>query len=141
MLGENTFELATDGAFDSDGTTTKTINLTYTGSIEDLTKHFKNTYEYVNIYCNKTGVEFLITDTSDINAATYQIQVGVGKHLHPRGNIYIHPITNIDGYITPTTQSVSSASYSYTESCDFEYIEKADLYIQHTDGNLYTSEE
>lgn len=52
--------------------------------------------------------------------------------------ITITPRSEIEGCTKPAAKTVTLAS---TTSYDFNYTESVDLYIQHTDGNLYTSEE
>lgn len=140
-VGETTFKLNT-GAYFSDMTTSKTITLTQTGGIQDLTEQLKIGYVTLTINSNKSDAEFKV-DYTDINTGeAASATVGVGKTLlpmKPSTSVIITAITEYEEFMPSGAATISSVSAS--NSVTIDYVEKTDIYIQHIDGTLYTTDE
>lgn len=140
MLGETKFCAKEHYLFDND-LSEKTITLSYTGGWEDLTGQFKIVKRALTVNSNIPDVEFSISYTdSDGESVSSTILAGQRYYLKVNEDtqITIKAVTDVDDYKAPADKTVSlSSTYVYS----MNYTEKVDLYIQHTDGNLYTSEE
>lgn len=140
-IGESTFRLAT-GAYYYDMTSSKTITLTQTGGIQDLTEQLKIGYVTLTISSNMADAQFRV-DYTDINTGeAASATVGVGETplpMKPGTSVIITAITEYEGFVPSGAATISSASAS--NSVTIDYVEKTDIYIQHIDGTLYTTEE
>lgn len=140
-IGESTFRLAT-GAYYYDMTSSKTITLTQTGGIQDLTEQLKIGYVTLTISSNRADAQFRV-DYTDINTGeAASATVGVGETplpMKPSTSVIITAITEYEGFVPSGAKTISSASAS--NSVTIDYVEKTDIYIQHIDGTLYTTDE
>ena len=141
MLGNVEF-ITKNGAYFSDMTTTKTITLTQTGGIQNLTERLKIGYITLTISSNKSDAQFRI-DYTDINSGEdAYTTVGVGRNslpMKPGTSATITAITEYEGLVPSGAKTISSVSAS--NSVTIDYVEKTDIYIQHIDGTLYTTDE
>lgn len=140
-VGETTFRLVS-GAYYSDMTTSKTITLTQTGGIQDLTERLKIGYITLIVNSNKSDAQFRV-DYIDINSGeAASAIVGVGSiplPIKPSTSITVTAITEYEGLISSGVKTIKSASAA--NSVTIDYVEKTDIYIQHIDGTLYTTDE
>lgn len=138
LLGERTFTTSF-GAYYSDMSTSKTITLTQTGGIQDLTEQLKIGYLTLTLASNKQHAEFKV-DYTDINTGekASTIVQGSGRHIlpiKPATKVTVTGNTQYDGWVAQSTNgSTSSANINLT--CN--YKEYVGLFIQHVDGTLYT---
>lgn len=141
MLGNVEF-ITRNGAYFSDMTTSKTITLTQTGGIQNLTERLKIGYITLSIKSNKSDAQFRV-DYTDINSGeAASAIVGVGSTplpMKPITSITVTAITEYEGLVPSGAKTISSASAS--NSVTIDYVEKTDIYIQHIDGTLYTTDE
>lgn len=140
-VGETTFRLAT-GAYYSDMTTSKTITLTQTGGIQDLTEQLKIGYVTITINSNKSDAQFRV-DYTDINtgeATSATVEVGeTPLPMKPGTSVTVTAITEYEGFVSSGAKTIKSAAA--VNSVTIDYVEKTDIYIQHIDGTLYTTDE
>lgn len=140
-VGNVTFSTVS-GAYFDDMTTSKTMYVSNTGGVQDFTNIVKLGYVTLSINSNKSDAQFQV-DYTNINTgnATTVIVVGTGAHvlpIKPGTKITVTPDTEYEGLMGQSA-SVSSASAVNGVTCN--YIERVDIYIQHINNNLYTSEE
>ena len=102
-------------------------------------------YATIIITTNKTdqNPDFLVTYTNQSGEET-QTTVKAGTHILPIKHgttVKVAGVTEIENYATPgeTSWSYNSTSCSYTFTKN--YVEKTDIYIQHINGTLYTTDE
>lgn len=140
-VGETTFRL-TPGAYYSDMTTSKTITLTQTGGIQDLTEQLKIGYVTITINSYKSDAQFRV-DYTDINtgeATSATVEVGeTPLPMKPGTSATVTAVTEYEGLVPSGAKTISSVSAS--NSVTIDYVEKTDIYIQHIDGTLYTTDE
>lgn len=140
-VGETTFRLVS-GAYYSDMTTSKTITLTQTGGIQDLTERLKIGYITLIVNSNKSDAQFRV-DYIDINSGeAASAIVGVGSiplPIKPSTSITVTAITEYEGLISSGVKTIKYESTA--NSVTIDYVEKTDIYIQHIDGTLYTTDE
>lgn len=140
-VGETTFRLAT-GAYYSDMTTSKTITLTQTGGIQDLTEQLKIGYITLVINSNKSDAEFKANYTDINTGEAASATVGVGSTplpIKPGTSVTVTAITEYEGLVSSGAKTIKSAAA--VNSVTIDYVEKTDIYIQHIDGTLYTTDE
>ena len=141
LLGNVEF-ITKSGAYFSDMTTTKTITLTQTGGIQNLTERLKIGYITLTISSNKSDAQFRI-DYTDINSGEdAYTTVGVGRNslpMKPGTSITVTAITEYEGFVPSGAKTVKSVAA--INSVTMDYVEKTDIYIQHIDGTLYTTDE
>ena len=138
-FGDVTFT-APSGAYFDDGKSTKTLTLSKTGAIEDLTDRLKIGYLTLTINSNLDEAQFDLSytnangeaKTETVSKGSHLVNVGVG------GVITITPKA-IGGYTTPATSSVTMSSAS--QSITLNYAEETMVRIAHKDGTLYTESE
>lgn len=97
----------------------------------------------INTNLTEQNPDFLVTYTNQ-NKEKVQITVKSGTHILPikhSTTVKVSGVTEIENYATPgeTTWSYNSTSCSYTFTKN--YVEKTDIYIQHIDGTLYTTDD
>ena len=87
--------------------------------------------------------DFLVTYTNQ-SGEEVQVTVKAGTHILPikyNTKVKVSGVTEIENYITPGetswTYMDTSCSYTFTKN----YTEKTDIYIQHIDGTLYTTDD
>ena len=97
----------------------------------------------INTNLTDQDPDFLITYTNQSNEEV-QATVKAGTYILPikHGTIVkVSGVTEIENYVTPSETSwaynSTSCSYTFTKN----YTEKADIYIQHIDGTLYTTDD
>lgn len=107
----------------------------------------KNTVYYATIVINTNMTEqnpdFLVTYTNQ-SGEKVQVTVKAGTHVLPikyGTTVKVSGVTEIENYTKPgeTSWSYNSTSCSYTFTKN--YVESCDIYIQHTDGTLYTTDD
>lgn len=107
-----------------------------------------NTVYYATIIINTNLTEqnpdFLVTYTNQNNEEV-QTTVKAGTHILPikyDTTVKVSGVTEIENYTTP---GETSWSYVTTTSCSYtftkNYVENTDVYIQHIDGTLYTTDQ
>lgn len=135
-IGENTFKTVSPWVF-SDGSTSKTLQIVNTGVVQDYTDILKIGGASIKISSNKTEAQFKI-DYVDIDSGENATMIvdGAGTYIIPMKTLSytVTGITNYDGWVSTSVKSTSS-------TCTCDYIEKTDIYIQHIDGTLYTTDE
>lgn len=135
-VGENTFTTISPWVF-SDGSTSKRLTVTNTGVVQDYTNILKLGGAKITISSNKPESQFKI-DYIDIDSGEDATMIvdGAGTHIIPMKTLSytVTGITNYDGLISKPVTRTSS-------TCTCNYVEKADIYIQHIDGTLYTKDE
>ena len=136
-LGNNEFTTE-DGAFFEDRTTKKTLTLSKTGGIEDLSERLKYCYNTIVINSNKSDAQFKIKYTN-IDGNQQEQLIGVGSNIIERidynHTAEIEPITQYDGLYCDSIQ-IDTVSPKNTISMD--YVEVINCKIQHINGELYT---
>lgn len=135
---------APSGGYFEDGSTTQDIIL---NKIRD------NVYEAANIVYKVTIIidtnmteqnpDFLVTYTNQ-SGEEVQTTVKAGTHVLPikyGTTVKVSSVTEIENYTKPgeTSWSYTDASCSYTFTKN--YVENTDVYIQHIDGTLYTTDQ
>lgn len=136
---------APSGGYFEDGSTTQDIIL---NKIRD------NVYEIANVVYKATVIintnassqdpDFLITYTNHSDEEV-QTTVKAGTHILPikyGTTVKVSAVTEIDGMMpskTEYTWNYNSTSCSNTFTID--YVERTDIYIQHIDGTLYTTDQ
>ena len=141
IVGNKNFSIKS-GAYYYDMTTSKILNLQQTGAIQDLTEQLRVGYLTLNIISNKADAQFKVNyiDINSGEAATTTVD-GAGNHIlpiEPSTKVTVTPITEYEGMLG---QSGTVSSMSAKSSVTCNYIEKVDIYIQHIDGTLYTTDE
>lgn len=135
---------APSGGYFEDGSTTQDIIL---NKIRD------NVYEAANVVYKATVIittnmteqdpDFLVTYTNHSDEEV-QTTVKAGTHVLPikyGTTVKVSGATEIENYTTPgeTSWRYDDTTCSYTFEKD--YVESADIYIQHIDGTLYTTDQ
>lgn len=135
-IGENTFTTISPWVF-SDGSTSKTLPIVNTGVVQDYTDILKIGGASITISSNKPESQFKI-DYVDIDSGEDATMVvdGAGTYIIPMKTLS-YTVTGITNYEGVISQSVKSTS----ARCTCNYVEKTDIYIQHIDGTLYTTDE
>lgn len=129
------------GAYFDDMSTTKTITLSPSSYVQDMSEILKVGYLTLNITSNKNESEFRV-DYIDINSGELvsATVAGTGAHIlpiKPSTTITVTPITEYDGLMGQSSTTTAQATNSITAN----YIERVDIYIQHIDGMLYTTDQ
>ena len=138
--GSHTFYIATGWYFDNK-TNQKTIDIQWTGGVEDLTERLKISYINVTINSNMSDAQFKISYT-DFDGVEEETTVGVGAHILPIDSTKAYTITGVteyEGYNNPSYSGKNSSLSAISQTINYEEI--VDLFIAHKDGNLYTQEE
>ena len=136
---------APSGGYFEDGSNTQDIIL---NKVRD------NVYEIANVVYKATVIintnmssqdpDFLITYTNHSDEEV-QTTVKAGTHILPikyGTTVKVSAVTEIDGMMpsqTEYTWNYNSTSCSKTFTID--YVERTDVYIQHIDGTLYTTDQ
>lgn len=134
----------TGGYFEDMSTTQNTILEELNTNVYKITN--KVYYATIVITTNMTdqNPDFLVTYTNQSGEET-QTTVKAGTHILPikyGTTVKVAGVTEIENYATP-----GETSWSYNDtSCTSDtftknYVEKCDVYIQHIDGTLYTTDE
>ena len=97
----------------------------------------------INTNFTEQDPDFLVTYTNQSNEEV-QVTVKAGTHILPikyGTTVKVSGVTEIENYATPgeTTWSYNSTYCSNTFTKN--YVEKTDIYIQHIDGTLYTTDD
>lgn len=143
LIGENTFTTKSLGAYFDDMTRSKTIILEQTGGVEDITNKLKIGYISVLIGSNMSDAEFRIDYIDTNSGEEVSIIRKVGSHTLPiklYSSITVTAITEYEGFVGHGTSKSQNATLG-TPQFLFSYNEKTDIYIQHIDGTLYTTDE
>lgn len=97
----------------------------------------------INTNFTEQDPDFLVTYTNQSNEKV-QVTVKAGTHILPIKHgttVKVSGVTEIENYVTPGetswTYNSTSCSYTFTKN----YLEKTDIYIQHIDGTLYTTDD
>lgn len=97
----------------------------------------------INTNMTDQNPDFLVTYTNQ-SGEEVQVTVKAGTHILPIKHgttVKVSGVTEIENYATPGetswTYNSTSCSYTFTKN----YVEKCDVYIQHTDGTLYTTDD
>ena len=142
VKGENRFEIPSSykGVYFEGMATKKTIYLDWTGKVEDISGLLVNAYVTINIQSNKSEATFKITYTNTSNVTEEQ-SIGIGTHLLPiKFRTYVDIINEIEyqGYIfEPINRFIGDG----TTSIICNYKEQVHIYIKHTNGSLYTTDD
>lgn len=139
--GDQRFKTS-NGLYFENSSPYKTLNITYTGKLEDLSDRLKIQFRSLLITTNKSDAQFEVLYTDiDSGEETTKIVTGGDTHLipaEPSTNLIVSPYTEYEGEIADAQSvSVSNTQINIT----INYRERADIYIQHKDGTLYTEEE
>ena len=131
------------GAYFSDNSRSKTIAFAKSNHIVHLGDILPYGYLTLNITTNKSDAQFKV-DYTDINSGevTSTTVTGGGGHILPikvKTSITVTAITEYEGFIPEGAQTISSISAIYNATLN--YRERTDIYIQHIDGTLYTTDE
>lgn len=138
LLGQFTVKTLSGVYFD-DMTTTRTINLNWTGKVEDLTERLKVGYVTLNISSNKPEAEFKVEYTNFDGESVTTIVKGAGSHYLPikyNSYVYVSGYTEYDYYEAKRVTLNGWTQSNNSVSCD--YTSKLGAYIHHIDGTLYT---
>lgn len=135
-IGENTFTTVSPWVF-SGGSTSKKLPIVNTGVVQDYTDILKIGGASIKISSNKPESQFKI-DYIDIDSGENATMIveGAGTYIIPMKTLS-YTVTGVTNYEEFVSQSVKSTS----STCTCDYIEKTDVYIQHIDGTLYTTDE
>ena len=139
-FGEYTFNAPSGSAF-AGQETSKTLTLGYTGHIEDLTDRLKIEYITLVISSNKENAQFNLSYTSASGEQTNET-LGIGSHFINTtigSTVAITPQSEFGGWDSPSATTVTMSST--TNSVTLDYTEKAEVFIAHKDGSLYTTDE
>lgn len=143
LIGENTFTFRGLGAYFDDMTRSKTIILEQTGGVEDITNRLKIGYISVLIGSNMSDAEFRIDYIDTNSGEEVSVIRKVGSHTLPiklYSSITVTAITEYKGFVGHGTSKSQNATFGNPQF-PFSYNEKTDIYIQHIDGTLYTTDE
>lgn len=143
LIGENTFTIKSLGAYFDDMTKSKTIILEQTGGVEDITNKLKIGYISVLIGSNMSDAEFRIDYIDTNSGEEVSVIRKVGSHTLPiklYSSITVTAITEYEGFVGHGTSKSQNATLGNPQFL-FSYNEKTDIYIQHIDGTLYTTDE
>ena len=106
-----------------------------------------NKVYYITIIINTNFTDqdpdFLITYTNQSNEEV-QVTVKAGTHILPikyATYVKVSGCTEIENYVTPGETSWYYTNTSCSNTFTKNYIEKTDIYIQHIDGTLYTTDD
>ena len=139
-FGDYTFAAPSGAAF-GDGTTSKTITLGAGNKIQDLTDMLKIEYLTLVISSNMDGTQFKLNYTSS-DGTTKEDVVSAGTHLLKvtKGTtVKVEANETPKGWTAPSASTVTMSSTS--NSVTMNFIEKVNVYIADTSGNLYTTAE
>ena len=139
-FGDHTFTCPNGTRF-SDGTTSKTLTLGYTGLIEDLTQRLKIGYTTLVINSNTDDAKFTLSYDSDGSGWFVEKTVSAGTHLldAPLGTVVTITPATIKYYAAPAATSVTMGVVA--QEITMDYTEDSMVYIAHKDGTLYTTDE
>lgn len=139
-FGDYTFTAPSGSAF-SDGTTSKTLTLSSTGAIEDLTERLKIEYLTLALSSNKEDAQFTLSYTAS-DGTEKTDTVTSGNHLLKvtKGTVVtVTPVSTYGGWTTPAASTVTMSSTSNAKTMD--YTEEVNVYIAHKNGTLYSTDE
>lgn len=146
MYGDYTFIWGSSLSVEGGGTQ-RTLSLSRTGHIEDLTDVLKVKSIRVQIVSNKSDAQFRIDYTNiETDEQESTIVTGTGYHYLPikPGTKYTGTaITEYDGYVAGGSASATmiTSGNSSVPHLTLKYEEKVSVYIQHIDGTLYSVDE
>lgn len=124
-----------------DMTQEREVTLSYTGQTENITDRLRIAFMQVELTSNKPDAQFRIEYTN-IHSGEQESAVvtGAGNHLLPIRPDSIFTVTGVTEYEGLTSPTVSkNTSTGTVVTCD--YVERVDIYIQHIDGTLYTTDQ
>lgn len=133
---------AYEGGKFTDGTTNKNINLQQTGVITDIAPLYPIGYITLKINSNFSDAEFIVSYTSFTGETKEKtVLAGVSTEFDMDGatEFYIVAKNEYSGYEKPI-YTYSMPEYNST-TIILNYKEIQDIYIQHIDGTLYTTDE
>lgn len=133
---------AYEGGKFTDGTTNKNINLQQTGEITDIAPLYPIGYITIKINSNFSDAEFIVSYTSFTGETKEKtVLAGVSTEFDMDGatEFYIVAKNEYSGYEKPI-YTYSMPEYNST-TIILNYKEIQDIYIQHIDGTLYTTDE
>lgn len=133
---------AYEGGKFTDGTANKNINLQQTGEITDIAPLYPIGYITIKINSNFSDAEFIVSYTSFTGESKEKtVLAGVSTEFDMNGatEFYIVAKNEYSGYEKPI-YTYSMPEYNST-TIILNYKEIQDIYIQHIDGTLYTTDE
>lgn len=142
LLGDTVFYLSS-GAYFEDMTTEKTLTLSYTGSIEDLTDNFVIGYKTLTINSNFSETEYTVEYTNT-SGESVSDTLKPGTHvlsIQGGSTVKVTPVTTIEDYTAPSAYSGTVSNTSSGTTVTMNYTEVIDIMIHHIDGTLYTTDE
>lgn len=141
IQGTHTFTCVS-GAYFEDMSTSKTVQLPASTSVYNMSEILKIGYITFTINSNKPDAHFRIDYINADGDESSTIVEGAGSHIVPcklSTKATITAITDYEGLIPGKTLTINSTSAKNTATLD--YVERTDIYIQHIDGTLYTTDE
>ena len=141
ILGNQEF-VTEEGAYFEDMTTSKIIKIDWADGVQDLNNRFGLVLSTLTINSNKSDAEFRVDYTDSSGETVSTIVQGTGNHFLPiqrYTNVTVTPITEYVGMMGQS--ATTSLQGSATTSVTCNYIERVDIYIQHIDGTLYSTDE
>lgn len=138
-----TITAPTGGYFEDMSTTQNTILEEINTNVYKITNKVYYATIVINTNLTEQNPDFLVTYTNQSGEET-QTTVKAGTHILPIKHgttVKVSGVTEIENYATPSETSwnytSTSCSYTFTKN----YVEKTDIYIQHINGTLYTTDE
>lgn len=141
IQGTHTFTCVS-GAYFEDMSTSRTVQLPASTSVYNMTEILKIGYITFTIKSNKSDAHFKIDYINTNGEEASTVVEGTGDHIVPAmpgTKTTVTAITDYSGLTPNKAYTTNSTSAKNTVSID--YIEKVDIYIQHIDGTLYTTDE
>lgn len=138
-----TITAPTGGYFEDMSTTQNTVLEEINTNVYRITN--KVYYATIVITTNMTdqNPDFLVTYTNQSDEET-QTTVKAGTHILPikyNTTVKVSGYTEIENYIKPGETSWNYNSTYCSNTFTKNYVEKTDIYIQHIDGTLYTTDD
>ena len=141
ILGENTFELAGNTSYFDDMTQKRTLTLSYTGAIEDLSDRLKVTYQTLYFTTNISDAEFSLTYISSLDGQekTEIRKAGTNTLDIKASSVVKINLSNIIYGYEFAEQSITTDYQNYSFACNLQ--EKAIVGIAHKNATFYTTDE
>ena len=131
------------GYFEDMSTTQNTILEELNPNVYKITNKVYYATIIINTNMTEQNPDFLVTYTNQSDEET-QTTVKAGTHILPIKHgttVKVSGVTEIENYATPGetswTYNSTECKYTFTKN----YVEKTDIYIQHIDGTLYTTDD
>lgn len=141
VFGDYTFN-SPSGAYFEGMATSKTLTLSKTGAIEDLTDRLKIEYLTLNISSNKNDAQFKIEYVSSITGEEASTIVsGTGAHVLPIKYKSTVTVTGITEYELYKSNPYTSITKEVNDTVIINYEEIVNVFINHVNGLNYSGEE